>query len=125
MVAELMAQMPQTITTHNYRFRLQIRYGIKQLYPIYRDSENTCFVGYFLTEYLGKNKKQKQMFQNLGVWHCPRLAEKQRIHEYTDALLAIPLMFGTNYELEKTLENLGKTLVNDVNGHTNQLPERY
>lgn len=115
-----MAQMPQTITTHGFVFRLQIRYGIKQLYPKFSHAETTCFVGYFLTDCTAKGKK-KAFFDKYGVWNCERLASKQRVHEYTDALLAIPLLIGTNHELETTLKCLARTLVDEVNGHREPL----
>lgn len=116
MVAELMAQLPQTITTHGFRFRLMIKYGVRQMYPISNVSENTLFVGYFLTDVVTTSRKKRDYFKKYGVWKCERLAEKQRLHQFTDALLAIPMFSNCdNQELEMTLKCLAKTIVDEVN----------
>jgi len=124
MVAELMAQLPQTITTHGFRFRLMIKYGVKQLYPISDIAERTLFVGYFLTEVVTTSRKKRDFYKKYGVWKCERLAEKQRLHQFTDALLAIPMFSNTdNEELEMTLQCLARTLVNEVNHETSKMKE--
>ena len=116
MIARIYADLPRYIDTHGFRFRLDMRFGIKQMYPIFKDAETTLFVGYFLTEVIVKDKKKNRVFKNSGVWTCKRLAEKQRIHEFTDALIAIPLMDEeNNEELFCTLECLARTIVGEVN----------
>jgi hypothetical protein len=122
MIAKIFAELPQRIDTHGFRFRLTIKYGIKQLYPIFDNSESTLFVGYFLTDVLVNDKKKKKVFLEKGVWTCKRLAEKMRVHEFTDALLAIPLMYDDNDdELKATLECLGRTLVGRLNENYNHV----